>query len=150
MTGFSESFFAKTLSLFIIIITVIIIIILGGGRGKSLQVTWLLWYFTYQPRLFSPLFFHKIKVEHFALGVAIISYLRYLACRWVSNCLVHMKSRWLPQMVSAWSWQSYEKIGIYLILTQLSTATGIYDCLEARKQESLQDQISFSIFYLSY
>ena len=53
-------------------------------------------------------------------------------------------------MVSAWSWQSYEKIGIYLISTQLSTATGIYDCLKARKQESLQDQISFSIFYLSY
>ena len=40
-------------------------------------------------------------------------------------------------MVSAWSWQSYEKIGIYLISTQLSTPTGIYDCLEARKQEIL-------------
>ena len=61
------------------------------------MVLWLRWYLTYQPRLFTvPFFFHKtIEIEHFALGVATISYLGYQACRWVSNCVVHMKSRWL-------------------------------------------------------
>ena len=43
------------------------------------MVKWLLWYFTYQPSLFSPLFFHKIiKIEHFALPVATISYISWL------------------------------------------------------------------------
>lgn len=54
------------------------------------MVKWLLWYFTYQPSLFSPLFFHKIiKIEHFALAVATISYHGYIACWGVSHCLVH-------------------------------------------------------------